>query len=112
MGESHVIESGNLIISVQVLKNVTKNFSHENELGRGGFEVINVIYKGQLHDGTKIAVKEWKPELLPNTKTQKSSKNKCAPNAALVPDFDIIHWFEPIIKFFRIIIIIIIVIIM
>ncbi|KAI3747095.1 hypothetical protein L6452_09540 [Arctium lappa] len=53
-GESHVIESGNLIISVQVLRNVTKNFAPENELGRGGF---GVVYKGQLDDGTKIAVK-------------------------------------------------------
>ena len=63
MGESHVIESGNLIISVQVLKNVTKNFSHENELGRGGF---GVIYKGQLHDGTKIAVKRMEAVVISN----------------------------------------------
>ncbi|XAR69823.1 Non-specific serine/threonine protein kinase [Bertholletia excelsa] len=54
MGESHVIESGNLIISVQVLRKVTKNFSPENVLGRGGF---GVVYKGELDDGTKIAVK-------------------------------------------------------
>jgi len=53
-GESHVIESGNLVISVQVLRNVTKNFARENELGRGGF---GVVYKGELDDGTKIAVK-------------------------------------------------------
>ncbi|GLT90119.1 hypothetical protein SLE2022_080690 [Rubroshorea leprosula] len=53
-GESHVIESGNLVISVQVLRNVTKNFALENELGRGGF---GVVYKGELDDGTKIAVK-------------------------------------------------------
>lgn len=53
-GESHVIEAGNLIISVQVLRNVTKNFAPENELGRGGF---GVVYKGELDDGTKIAVK-------------------------------------------------------
>ncbi|CAK9152954.1 unnamed protein product [Ilex paraguariensis] len=52
--ESHVIESGNLVISVQVLRNVTKNFAPENELGRGGF---GVVYKGELDDGTKIAVK-------------------------------------------------------
>ncbi|KAI6696513.1 hypothetical protein NL676_016632 [Syzygium grande] len=52
--ESHVIEAGNLIISVQVLRNVTKNFARENELGRGGF---GVVYKGELDDGTKIAVK-------------------------------------------------------
>ncbi|KAK2996916.1 hypothetical protein RJ639_025209 [Escallonia herrerae] len=54
MGESHVIEAGNLVISVQVLRNVTKNFAAENELGRGGF---GVVYKGELDDGTKIAVK-------------------------------------------------------
>ncbi|KAG7958355.1 hypothetical protein I3843_10G017300 [Carya illinoinensis] len=54
MDESHVIEAGNLVISVQVLRNVTKNFSPENELGRGGF---GVVYKGELDDGTKIAVK-------------------------------------------------------
>ncbi|KAF4396980.1 hypothetical protein CsatB_019407 [Cannabis sativa] len=53
-GESHVIEAGNLVISVQVLRNVTKNFAPENELGRGGF---GVVYKGELDDGTKIAVK-------------------------------------------------------
>ncbi|KAK6145746.1 hypothetical protein DH2020_022566 [Rehmannia glutinosa] len=52
--QSRVIESGNLIISVQVLRNVTKNFASENELGRGGF---GVVYKGELDDGTKIAVK-------------------------------------------------------
>ncbi|KAH7855020.1 hypothetical protein Vadar_020348 [Vaccinium darrowii] len=54
MGESHVIEAGNLVISVQVLRKVTKNFAPENELGRGGF---GVVYKGELDDGTKIAVK-------------------------------------------------------
>ncbi|XP_065855872.1 receptor-like kinase TMK3 [Euphorbia lathyris] len=54
IGESHVIEAGNLVISVQVLRNVTNNFAPENELGRGGF---GVVYKGELDDGTKIAVK-------------------------------------------------------
>ncbi|KAJ4823742.1 hypothetical protein Tsubulata_005561 [Turnera subulata] len=54
IGGSHVIEAGNLVISVQVLRNVTKNFASENELGRGGF---GVVYKGELDDGTKIAVK-------------------------------------------------------
>ncbi|KAL9230596.1 hypothetical protein vseg_005929 [Gypsophila vaccaria] len=53
-GESHFIEAGNLVISVQVLRNVTKNFAPENELGRGGF---GIVYKGELEDGTKIAVK-------------------------------------------------------
>ncbi|KAK8594344.1 hypothetical protein V6N13_126152 [Hibiscus sabdariffa] len=54
IGESHIIEAGNLVISVQVLRNVTKNFAPENELGRGGF---GVVYKGELDDGTQIAVK-------------------------------------------------------
>ncbi|XP_071705649.1 receptor-like kinase TMK3 [Rutidosis leptorrhynchoides] len=62
-GESHVIESGNLIISVQVLRNVTKNFARENELGRGGF---GVVYKGQLDDGTKIAVKRMESGVISN----------------------------------------------
>ncbi|XP_031122735.1 receptor protein kinase TMK1-like [Ipomoea triloba] len=53
-GESHLVEAGNLVISVQVLRNVTKNFAPENELGRGGF---GVVYKGELEDGTTIAVK-------------------------------------------------------
>ncbi|XP_015951388.1 LOW QUALITY PROTEIN: receptor-like kinase TMK3 [Arachis duranensis] len=51
---SHVIEAGNLVISVQVLRGITKNFAPENELGRGGF---GGVYKGELDDGTKIAVK-------------------------------------------------------
>ncbi|KAL9238362.1 hypothetical protein vseg_012793 [Gypsophila vaccaria] len=45
---------GNMVISIQVLKNVTNNFSEDNILGRGGF---GTVYKGELHDGTKIAVK-------------------------------------------------------
>ncbi|KAL3639118.1 mitogen activated protein kinase [Castilleja foliolosa] len=49
-----MVEAGNMVVSVQVLKNVTNNFSEENILGRGGF---GTVYKGELHDGTKIAVK-------------------------------------------------------
>lgn len=63
MGESHVIESGNLVISVQVLRNVTKNFAPENELGRGGF---GVVYKGELDDGTQIAVKRMEAGVISN----------------------------------------------
>ncbi|KAJ1407486.1 Serine-threonine/tyrosine-protein kinase, catalytic domain [Sesbania bispinosa] len=51
---SHLVEAGNLVISVQVLRKVTKDFASENELGRGGF---GTVYKGELEDGTKIAVK-------------------------------------------------------
>ncbi|XP_004487455.1 receptor protein kinase TMK1-like isoform X2 [Cicer arietinum] len=51
---SYLIEAGNHVISVQVLRKVTDNFASENELGRGGF---GTVYKGELEDGTKIAVK-------------------------------------------------------
>ncbi|KAK6144179.1 hypothetical protein DH2020_020999 [Rehmannia glutinosa] len=54
MENAHVIEAGNLLISLQVLRKVTKDFAQENELGRGGF---GVVYKGELEDGTKLAVK-------------------------------------------------------
>ncbi|KAI3683408.1 hypothetical protein L1987_83911 [Smallanthus sonchifolius] len=52
--EMSVFEGGNVVISIQLLREVTNNFSEENILGRGGF---GVVYKGELHDGTKIAVK-------------------------------------------------------
>ncbi|KAK6914364.1 Leucine-rich repeat [Dillenia turbinata] len=52
--EMHVFEGGNVAISIQVLQQVTNNFSEVNILGRGGF---GVVYRGEMHDGTKIAVK-------------------------------------------------------
>ncbi|GAB2299182.1 mitogen activated protein kinase [Dionaea muscipula] len=53
-GDIHMVEAGNMMISIQVLRNVTNNFGEENILGQGGF---GTVYKGELHDGTKIAVK-------------------------------------------------------
>ncbi|XP_073046693.1 receptor-like kinase TMK4 [Primulina eburnea] len=49
-----IFEGGNVAISIQILRQVTDNFSDKNVLGRGGF---GIVYKGELHDGTKIAVK-------------------------------------------------------
>jgi Leucine-rich repeat (LRR) protein len=51
---SSLVESGNVVISVQVLRKVTDNFAQKNQLGSGGF---GIVYKGELEDGTKIAVK-------------------------------------------------------
>ncbi|CAL1367367.1 unnamed protein product [Linum trigynum] len=51
---SRMMDSGGMVLSVQVLKKVTNDFDPENELGHGGF---GTVYKGQLEDGTMIAVK-------------------------------------------------------
>ncbi|KAH7439739.1 hypothetical protein KP509_04G074100 [Ceratopteris richardii] len=56
-----VVESGNLLISIQVLRNVTDNFSQKNIVGKGGF---GVVYKGELDDGTKIAVKRMQASVV------------------------------------------------
>lgn len=58
---TQVIEAGNLVISIQVLRNVTNNFSQKNVVGKGGF---GVVYKGELDDGTKIAVKRMEASVV------------------------------------------------
>ncbi|CAA2975583.1 receptor-like kinase TMK3 [Olea europaea subsp. europaea] len=63
LADSHVIEAGNLVISVQVLRKVTNNFTQEKELGRGGF---GSVYMGEFEDGTKIAVKRMQAGIICN----------------------------------------------
>ncbi|CAN5962928.1 unnamed protein product [Sphagnum jensenii] len=43
------------LYSYNVLRVATKDFHHDNELGKGGF---GVVYKGILADGTELAVKQ------------------------------------------------------
>lgn len=59
----NVFEGGNFVISVQVLRNATRDFAPENVAGKGGF---GVVYKGELHDGTMIAVKRMEATVLSN----------------------------------------------
>ncbi|KAK4440564.1 Receptor protein kinase TMK1 [Sesamum alatum] len=58
-----LIDSGNLAFSLQVLQKATSNFAQENEIGRGGF---GVVYKGELDDGVKLAVKRMEAGAIGN----------------------------------------------
>ncbi|XP_004309346.1 PREDICTED: probable LRR receptor-like serine/threonine-protein kinase At1g56140-like, partial [Fragaria vesca subsp. vesca] len=49
------IDIGPLTFSYSELKSATNDFSPENKLGEGGF---GPVYKGTLHDGRVIAVKQ------------------------------------------------------
>ena len=60
---SHLIEDGNLVVAVQVLRKATNDFAPENELGRGGF---GTVYKGELEDGSKMAVKRMEAGSISN----------------------------------------------
>ncbi|XP_074306886.1 receptor-like kinase TMK4 [Silene latifolia] len=51
--------AGNVAISIEVLRQVTGDFNENNIVGRGGF---GVVYKGELPDGTKIAVKRMESD--------------------------------------------------
>ncbi|KAK6937858.1 Leucine-rich repeat-containing N-terminal, plant-type [Dillenia turbinata] len=57
----HVYSGGNVSISLEVLRQVTDNFSEEYVLGRGGF---GVVYRGVLLDGTVVAVKRMESALV------------------------------------------------
>lgn len=50
----HVKEGNSIVIPIEVLQETTNNFSKDNILGEGGF---GIVYKGQLQDGTLVAVK-------------------------------------------------------
>ncbi|PSR86321.1 Receptor-like kinase [Actinidia chinensis var. chinensis] len=60
-----VYDGGNVAILVEVLREVTNNFSEDNILGRGGF---GVVYRGQLPDGTQIAVKRMEVTTMASSK--------------------------------------------
>ncbi|CAO2825188.1 unnamed protein product [Amaranthus hypochondriacus] len=51
---------GSLNFTLQDIKKATKNFSQNNIIGDGGF---GTVYKGQLKDGTLVAIKRAKKEL-------------------------------------------------
>ncbi|GAA0165962.1 hypothetical protein Leryth_019073 [Lithospermum erythrorhizon] len=57
------LDGGNIVISIQVLRQATSNFSENNVLGKGGF---GVVYKGIMHDGTELAVKRMESGLMGN----------------------------------------------
>ncbi|GLU02684.1 hypothetical protein SLE2022_199250 [Rubroshorea leprosula] len=69
-GDQEVVK----VISTQVLRTATNNFSEENILGRGGF---GTVYRGELHSGTKIAVKRMKSSIM-NEKALAEFKSEIA----------------------------------
>ncbi|KAL6967969.1 hypothetical protein U1Q18_033772 [Sarracenia purpurea var. burkii] len=64
-GDNQVYDGGSVAIPIQVLREVTNNFSEDNILGEGGF---GVVYGGQLPDGTRIAVKRMEAAMAGGSK--------------------------------------------
>lgn len=61
--DHQVKEQGNMFMSINMLRVVTNNFSEQNIIGRGGF---GVVYRGELEDGTQIAVKRMEAAVVSN----------------------------------------------
>lgn len=59
--EIPLYDGGHVFIPIEILREATSNFSDINVLGRGGF---GIVYRGQLCDGTSIAVKRMESNLL------------------------------------------------
>ncbi|CAL1404372.1 unnamed protein product [Linum trigynum] len=49
-----IVEDHGASMSIEVLRQATDDFSEKRIIGKGGF---GVVYKGDLHDGTQVAVK-------------------------------------------------------
>ncbi|XP_020552442.1 receptor-like kinase TMK4 [Sesamum indicum] len=58
---SETYDGGNITIPIDILREATDNFNENNILGKGGF---GVVYRGQLHDGTRIAVKRMESSFI------------------------------------------------
>ncbi|KAL0460445.1 UNVERIFIED_CONTAM: Receptor-like kinase TMK4 [Sesamum latifolium] len=57
----NVYDGGNITIPIDILREATDNFNENYILGKGGF---GVVYRGQLHDGTRIAVKRMESSFI------------------------------------------------
>jgi serine/threonine protein kinase len=57
----NIFEDGNVALPIEVIRQATDNFHEINITGRGGF---GVVYRGELHDGTKIAVKRMESTVM------------------------------------------------
>jgi len=55
------LENDSMVILIPVLCEATDNFSSKNILGQGFF---GVVYRGELHDGTRIVLKRRRPPAL------------------------------------------------